>query len=86
MLDVDGAEEEVVNVRQVEHSEDAASAAGGFEGGKSKERVQFVNSVNKEEGWASLGVGDIVDSAADESCWAVGQEVDFPRRKVGRCC
>ena len=70
MFKVDDAEEEeVMNVRQVENSEDAANAACGFEGGKAKERVQFVNSVNKEEGWASLGVGDItVDSEADESC------------------
>ena len=57
-----------------ENSERIASAACGFEGGKAKEPVQFVNSVNQEEGWASLVVGDIiVDSAADESCWPVGQ-------------
>ena len=47
-------EEEVMNVRQLENSEDAASAACAFEGGKAKERVQFVNSVNKEEGLACL--------------------------------
>ena len=47
---VDDAEEEEVNVRHVENSEDAASAACGFEGGKAKERVQLVNSVNREEG------------------------------------
>ena len=58
-----------------------------FEDGKAKNRVQFVNSVIKEEDWASLGVGDIiVDSAADESCWPVGQGDAFPtmesRRKM----
>ena len=39
MFKVDDAEEEeVMNVRQVKNSEDAASAACGFEGGKAKER------------------------------------------------
>ena len=58
-------------------SEDAASAACVSEVGKAKERVQFVNSVNKKDGWTILGVGDIiVDTAADESCWLFG---------VGRC-
>ena len=54
VLEVDDAEgeeeEEVMNVGQVENSEDAASGACGFEGSNSKERVQFLNSVNKEEG------------------------------------
>ena len=67
-------EEEVVNVRQVENSERTDSVVCDFEDGKAKNRVQFVNSVIKEEDWASLGVGDIiVDSAADESCWPVGK-------------
>ena len=62
-----------------------AGAACVFEGGKAKERVQFVNSVNNEEGWASLGVGDIiVDSAADESCWPVGQGDAFPMKESRR--
>ena len=39
VLEVDDVEEEVVNVRQVENSEDAASKACVFEGGKAKERV-----------------------------------------------
>ena len=31
--------------------------------------------------WCSLGVGDIIiDSAADESCWPVGQGDAFPTR------
>ena len=80
VLEVDEEEEEVVNVRQVENSE-----LCDFGDGKAKNRVQFVNSVIKEEDWASLGVGDIiVDSAADESCWSVGQGDAFRRRKAGR--
>ena len=74
VLDVDEEdEEEVVNVRQVANSERSASMVCDFEDGKAKNRVQFVNSVIKEEDWASLGDGDIiVDSAADESCWPAG--------------
>ena len=61
-----------MNVRQVENSERTDSVVCDFEEGKAKNRVQFVNSVIKEEDWASLGVGDIiVDSTADESCWPV---------------
>ena len=86
VLEVDEEdEEEVVNVRQVENSERTSSAACGFEDGKAKNRVQFVNSVIKEEDWASLGVGDIiVDSAADESCWPVGQGDAFPTKESRR--
>ena len=47
--------------------------------------MQFVNSVIKGEDWASLGVGDIiVDSAADESCWPVGQGDAFPTKESRR--
>ena len=47
--------------------------------------MQFVNSVIKEEDWASLGVGDIiVDSAADESCWPVEQGDAFPTKESRR--
>ena len=85
VLEVDDEEEEVVNVRQVENSERTASAACGFEDGKAKDRVHFVNSENKEEDWASLGVGDIiVDSAAYESCWPVGQGDAFPTKESRR--
>ena len=46
--------------------------------------VKYVQSVvsnggDKKGEWCSLGVGDIViDSAADESCWPVGQGDAFP--------
>ena len=86
MLEVDEEdEEEVVNVRQVENSERTDIVVCDFEDGKAKNRVQFVNSVIKEEDWASLGVGDIiVDSAADESCY---RETLSRRRKAGgKCC
>ena len=83
MLEVD-EEEEVVNVRQVENSERTASVVCDFEDGKAKNRV-FVNSVIKEEDLASHGVGDIiVDSAADESCWPVGQGDVFPTKESRR--
>lgn len=39
----------------------------------------------KGKKWASLGVGDIVvDSAADESCWPVGQGDAFPTQPSKR--
>ena len=77
--------EEVVNVRQMENIERTASAASGFEDGKAKNLVQFVNSVISEEDWASLGVGNIiVDSAADESWWPVGQGDAFPTKESRR--
>ena len=69
----------------MENSERTASVVCDFEDGKAKNRVQFVNSVIKEEDWASLGVGDIiVDSAADESCWPVGQGDAFPTKESRR--
>ena len=56
-----------------------------FEDSKAKEREQFVNSVNKDEGWLSLGVGGIVvDSAADESCWPVERGEAFPTKESPR--
>jgi hypothetical protein len=46
---------------------------------KLREEVQYVQAVSKDDGWLSLGVGDIiVDSAADESCWPAGQGDAFP--------
>ena len=62
--------------------------ACGFEGSKAQERAQFVTSVNKDEGWLSLGVGGImVDSAADESSCRWRGEMFSRRRKArGRCC
>ena len=69
----------------MENIERTASAASGFEDGKAKNLVQFVNSVINEEDWASLGVGDIiVDSAADESWWPVGQGDAFPTKESRR--
>jgi hypothetical protein len=41
----------------------------------------LVRAVDREDGWASLGVGDIViDSGADESCWPNGQGDAFPTK------
>jgi hypothetical protein len=41
--------------------------------------VKYVMAVEKGTNWASLGMGDIVvDSAADESCWPVGQGDAYP--------
>ena len=61
------------------------SVACGLEGSKAQERVQFVISVNKDEGWLSLGVGDVIlDSAADESCWPVGRREAFPTKESPR--
>ena len=63
------------------------SVACGLEGSKAQERVQFVFSVNKDEGWLSLGVGDIIlDSVADESFSHWRGEMFSRRRKArGRC-
>ena len=45
------------------------------------EEVKYVMAVETGSGWASLGMGDIVvDSAADESCWPVGQGDAFPTK------
>ena len=49
------------------------------------EKVFFVNAVNQDGGWTSLGKGDIiVDSAADESCWPVGQGDAYPTKAASR--
>jgi hypothetical protein len=49
------------------------------------EQVHFVRAVASKEGYASLGSGDIVvDSAADESCWPVGQGDAYPTTTSGR--
>ena len=43
------------------------------------EEVKYVMAVEKGTSWASLGMVDIVvDSAADESCWPVGQGDAYP--------
>ena len=50
-----------------------------------REKVFFVNAVGQDGGWASLGKGDIiVDSAADESCWPIGQGDAFPTKAASR--
>ena len=50
-----------------------------------REEVFFVNAVGQDGGWSSLGKGDIiVDSAADESCWPVGQGDAFPTKAASR--
>ena len=49
------------------------------------EKVFFVNAVSQDGEWASLGKGDIiVDSAADESCWPVGQGDAYPTKAASR--
>ena len=49
------------------------------------DEVHHVRAASKKDEWLNLGVGDIViDSAADESCWPVGQGDAFatkPSRK-----
>ena len=50
-----------------------------------REKVHVVNSVGEGKDWASLGVGDIiVDSAADESCWPVGEGDAYPTKAASR--
>ena len=50
-----------------------------------REKVHFVNSVGEDKDWTSLGKGDIiVDSAADESCWPVGQGDAYPTKEASR--
>ena len=50
-----------------------------------RENVFFVNAVNHEAEWASLGKGDIiVDSAADESCWPKGEGDAYPTKAASR--
>lgn len=52
---------------------------------KIRERVFIVNSVSQDGEWTSLGKGDIiVDSAADESCWPVGQGDAYPTKAASR--
>ena len=46
---------------------------------RDEQYVQMVGENNKKGEWVSLGAGDIIiDSAADESCWPVGQGDAFP--------
>jgi hypothetical protein len=49
------------------------------------EQVSWVQAVNQENMLTDLGVGDIViDSAADESCWPVGQGDAYPTKQSSR--
>ena len=68
-------------------------ARGGAESAGTVEEVQetmgeeiaFVRAVEKDAGMMTLGKGDIiVDSAADESCWPVGQGDAYPTLKSQR--
>ena len=44
-----------------------------------------MQAVEKNEALVSLGIGDIiVDSAADESCWPVGQGEAYPTKASSR--
>jgi hypothetical protein len=61
--------------REVVNDEYHVKFTEGMEG------VKYVMAVEKGSSWASLGMGDIVvDSAADESCWPVGQGDAFPTK------
>ena len=52
---------------------------------KIKDEVSYVCAVGNKEELADLGVGDIVvDSAADESCWPIGQGDAYPTKKSTR--
>ena len=78
----DDDEVHVVTVRRVEDSEEGATC--GMEVGMAqiRDQVRFVSSVGKRDGWASLGVGDIiVDSAAGGSCWPLGEEDAYPTKE-----
>ena len=95
VLEVDDVEEETISrylrwtmLRRRDEEVVENSVACGLEGSKAQERVQFVTSVNKDEGWLSLGVGDIIlDSAADESsCHWRGEMFSRRRKARGRCC
>jgi hypothetical protein len=47
--------------------------------------VGYVCAIGNKDEFVDLGVGDIVvDSAADESCWPVGQGDAFPTKKSSR--
>ncbi len=49
------------------------------------ENVFFVNAVGQDSEWTSLRKGDIiVDSAADESCWPVGEGDAYPTKAASR--
>jgi len=50
-----------------------------------REKVSYANAVVQDSEWASLGKGDIiVDSAADESCWPVGQGDAYPTKAASK--
>ena len=52
---------------------------------KAREEAKFVQAVDRSEVMVSLGIGDIiVDSAADESCWPVGQGDAYPTKVSSR--
>ena len=49
------------------------------------EKEFFVNAVGQDNEWTSLCKGDIiVDSAADESCWPVGEGDAYPTKAASR--
>ena len=53
--------------------------------GNAKEQVLFVQAVEQGGSVLNLGVGDIViDSAADESCWPVGQGDAYPTKQSAK--
>ena len=76
-------EEEVVNVRQVVNSERTASAACGFEDGKAMDRVQFVNSVIKEEDWVTSSWTRRRTNRAGQ--WS-RETLSRQRKAGGKCC
>ena len=50
-----------------------------------REKVLYVNAVGQDSEWTSLCRGDIiVDSAADESCWPVGEGDAYPTKAASR--
>ena len=81
----DDFEDEVVHVRAVEMNEQSAGREWEHVLAKVNSEVGFVCAVGNREEMASLGVGDIiVDSAADESCWPLGQGDAFPTKASSR--
>ena len=77
--DDEDSEEEILQVQAVTKIEDKQDEEWRVD------EVHHVRAVSKKDEWLNLGVGDIViDSAADESCWPVGQGDAFatkPSRK-----
>ena len=83
-VDEEDDEEEIVQVRAVE-CEPCRGCHGTIKYHNGVESVKNVMAVETESRWVSLGKGDIVvDSAADESCWPVGQGDAFPTKPSRR--